>query len=86
MRPTNAHDVRKTLHDLILSEFLPGEDPEQLTDTTPLISGGVIDSIAVLKLVALLEEKYGIEFAPHEVDADYFDTIARISDLILSKS
>ena len=36
----------------ILKEFLPGESPEQLTDSTPLITGGILDSIATLKLVA----------------------------------
>ena len=34
-------------------EFLPGEDPEELTDTTPLITGGIFDSIATLKLVTV---------------------------------
>jgi len=79
-------EIRKTLKELILSEFLPGEDPSQLTDTTALISGGVIDSIAILKLVSILEEQYGIEFAAHEVDAEHFDTIGQIAELVLSKA
>jgi acyl carrier protein len=79
-------EIRKTLKELILTEFLPGEDPSQLTDATALITGGVIDSIAVLKLVSILEEQYGIEFAAHEVDAEHFDTIGQIAELVLSKA
>jgi hypothetical protein len=29
-----------TIKKYILDQFLPGEDPEQLLSTTPLISGG----------------------------------------------
>lgn len=86
MPPPTTHDVCKAVKDLILTEFLPGEDPEQLTQSTPLITGGVVDSIAVLKLVSILEEQYGIEFAAHEVDAEHFDTIGQIAELIVAKS
>jgi acyl carrier protein len=79
-------EIRKNLKELILTEFLPGEDPSQLTDTTALITGGVVDSIAVLKLVSILEEQYGIEFAAHEVDAEHFDTIGQIAELVLAKA
>ncbi len=52
--------IKGPIKDFILSEFLPGEDPDELTDGTPLISGGILDSIATLKLVMFLEEKFGI--------------------------
>ena len=29
-------DVKSTVHSFILNEFLPGEDPSELTDSTPL--------------------------------------------------
>jgi acyl carrier protein len=69
----------------ILDEFLPGEDPNELTDETPLISGGILDSIATLKLVAFLEEEYGIEIQAHEADTENLDTIASIARLVKSK-
>jgi hypothetical protein len=40
-----AEEIEKTLKEYILKEFLPGEDPVELTATTPLISGGILDSI-----------------------------------------
>jgi len=69
----------------ILKEFLPGEDPEELTDETPLITGGILDSIATLKLVAFVEESYGIALQAHEVDVDHLNTIADIAQLVKVK-
>jgi len=41
--------MMETVRKFILAEFLPGEDPSRLTPTTPLMSSGVLDSIATLK-------------------------------------
>jgi acyl carrier protein len=77
--------IKTTVKQFILQEFLPGEDPNELTDTTPLITGGVLDSIGTLKLVLYIEEQFGITLQPHETDPDYLDTIASITKLIVSK-
>jgi acyl carrier protein len=69
----------------ILDEFLPGEDPSQLTDATPLISGGILDSLATIKLVTFLEERFKITIQAHEADADHMDTLADIAKLVASK-
>ena len=53
-------DVSETLHAYILREFLPGEDAAELTTNTPLITGGILDSISTLRLVTFLEEHFGI--------------------------
>jgi len=78
-------DIKTVIKDVILKEFLPGEDPSELTDTTPLITGAILDSIATLKLVMFIEERYGISLQAHEVDAEHLDTISQIAQLIRSK-
>jgi acyl carrier protein len=80
-----TEEIKNTVKDYILKEFLPGEDPEELTDTTPLITGGIFDSIATLKLVAFIEERYEFTFQAHEVDVQYLNTIKDIANLIVSK-
>jgi acyl carrier protein len=80
-----AEDIQKTVKEYILREFLPGEDSEELTERTPLITGGILDSIATLKLVAFIEERYAITLAAHEADVEHLDTIASITNLIHSK-
>lgn len=78
-------DIKDTVKRYILKEFLPGEPPDDLLDSTPLITGGILDSIATLKVVAFIEEHYSIELQAHEVDVDHLNTIADIADLISSK-
>ena len=78
-------DSRTVIKNFIIKEFLPGEDPSELTDTTPLITGGVLDSIATLKLVMFIEERFGISLQAHEVDPEHLDTISQIAQLIRSK-
>lgn len=73
------------IKDFIMEQFLPGEDPSELTETTPLISGGVLDSIATLKLVMFIEETFEVSFEPHEVDRENFDNLASIVTLLETK-
>ena len=62
----------------ILNEYLPGEDPAALTDTTPLMTTGILDSIAVLKVVTFLEDEFGITVEPHEAVVDNLNTLSDI--------
>jgi acyl carrier protein len=78
-------DIAKVVHEFILSEFLPGEDPNELTAETPLITGGILDSISTLKLVVFLEDKFGIRIEAFEAGVDHLDSIALIAALIVEK-
>jgi acyl carrier protein len=84
--PENTRQrIMREVKEYLLAEFLPDRDPATLTDDTRLVSLGVLDSIAVLKLVAHLEEKYGTEIEAHEMSVDFLDTPARIAETIESK-
>ena len=78
-------DVAQTVKAYILESFLPGEDPQALGVTTPLITSGILDSLATLDLVAFLETRYGIEFEAAEVDAGRLGTLADIERLVEAK-
>jgi acyl carrier protein len=78
-------DAEYAVKQFILKEFLPGEDPSELTPSTPLITGGILDSLATMKLVMFLEERYGVRFEAHEVDAEHLDTVADIAKLVAAK-
>jgi acyl carrier protein len=80
-----SDDVGTTVKEFILREFLPGEDPSELTESTPLITGGVLDSIATLKLVLFLEEHFGVTLEAHEVSPEHVNTIADIARLVNAK-
>ncbi len=78
-------DIQKDVHTFILTEFLPGEDPSELTPSTPLITGGILDSITTLKLVVYLEERFGITVEAHEAGVEHLDSIQQIADLVAEK-
>jgi len=77
--------IKQSVKEFILTSFLPGEDPNELTDDLPLISGGILDSIATLKLIMHLEEKFGIALEAHEADKEHLDTLNQIAELVRSK-
>jgi acyl carrier protein len=69
----------------VLETFLPGENPDELTDETPLITGGILDSLATIRLVEYLQERFQIRIQAHETMVDYLNTIADIAKLVQSK-
>lgn len=81
-----AKEIDQRVKDFVLREFLAGEDPDELKPDTPLLSSGILDSIATLKLVAFLESEFDIAVAAHEADAEHLDTLSDIAALVRSKA
>ncbi len=47
-----------------------------------LISDGLIDSLAVLDIVAFLEERFQVRFEPEDLTGENFDTVAAMARLV----
>lgn len=77
--------IRDKVKSYILEQFLPGEDPDELADDTPLMTTGILDSLATLKLVTYLEEEFDIAVEAHEADAENLDSLERIVALVSGK-
>ena len=84
MKPT-IQEIKHNVQNFIVESFLKNSDTKDLSESTPLISGGIMDSISTMQLVNFLENKYNFEFQAHEVDRDNLDTIAIIANFVLSK-
>src|SRR5215470_9807542 len=41
----NPEDIKTTVKTFILNEYLPGEEPSALTEDTPLMTTGILNSI-----------------------------------------
>ncbi len=79
------HEIETVVRDYILREFLPGEDPDELTGETPLITGGILDSISTLKLVVFLEDHFGVSVEAFEAGVEHLDSVGQIARLIEEK-
>jgi acyl carrier protein len=78
-------NVKDTIRDYILREYLPGESAANLTDDTPLRTSGILDSMATLNLVTFIETTFGIMIDAHETGIDTFDRISDIEKLVARK-
>ncbi|MDD5759073.1 MAG: hypothetical protein PHI06_08315 [Desulfobulbaceae bacterium] len=54
----------------------------EFDDNTLLVSSGILDSQAVLRMVVFLEETFGIDLAERGFDQDDFDSLTNIMRLI----
>ncbi len=82
--PEQLDQVKSYLRNTIISRYLPGEDPENLTDDLELQESGVLTSVNTLELVDHLEEKYGLSFSAHEV-ATRLNSIQSIATLVVGE-
>ena len=78
-------EIETEVRQFLAATFLAGDPPESIDDALPLITGGIVDSLGMLKLVDFLESRYRIEFMPREIDVHALDTVARIAALIRRK-
>jgi acyl carrier protein len=82
---THDSTIESAIKEYILAEFLPGETPDALTDTTPLITTSILDSIGTLKAVGFLEQRFGITIAAHETNVDNLNTVADMARFVREK-
>jgi acyl carrier protein len=75
-------DLKKTILDYVVKEYLEEGDERPVTDTTPLITGGIVDSFSMVSLKRFLERKYSIAIPDAEATPQAFDTVASIADLV----
>jgi acyl carrier protein len=78
-------EIKTEIRRHIAENYLPGPPEATIGDEMPLITGGLIDSIGMIGLIAFLESHFEIEFMPREIDVHSLDTVARIEELIRKK-
>lgn len=63
----------------ILSQVKPGVDFEKETE---LVDSGILDSMAIIQLVARLSDEYDIEITPIDLVPENFNSAQAIYELI----
>jgi acyl carrier protein len=75
-------NIKEAVLEYIRKEYLEDDDDRELTETTPLISGGIVDSFSMVSLKRFLEKKYGIQIPDAEASPEAFDTAQSIEALV----
>ena len=75
-------EIRQTIREYVVKEYLEEGDDREVGDDTPLISGGIVDSFSMVSLKRCLEKKYAIQIPDAMATPDAFDTVSRIADLV----
>jgi len=78
-------DIKTTVERFIIDELIVGDSQTKLDPDQSLVSSGVIDSLALLRLIAFLEEKFGVVVNDEEVVPENFETLNVIKGLVESK-
>jgi acyl carrier protein len=75
-------DLKQTVLDYVRREYLEDDDDRELSETSPLISGGIVDSFSMVSLKRFLEKKYAIRIPDADATPEAFDTVNSIAALV----
>jgi acyl carrier protein len=77
-------DIETILTDYIITQIVK-RPKYPLGYDTALISSGLIDSFHLVDLSIYIEEKFGVRIDDSELNAEAFDTVHELSELIRQK-
>jgi len=61
-------------------------DTSSLDDDSPLISSGIVDSLALVDLLLFLQVETGARVEPGEIALEHFDTVGRMLAFLTRKT
>ncbi len=77
----NTTEFANQLKAFIVQELLDGKEAG-IDGSTPLLKWGVIDSLSLVKVLSFIDERFGIDVPPAEVDAANFENLTAIARLL----
>ena len=77
-------DIVVTLAQQIAARILK-QPKRNLKPDEPLISSGVIDSFSLVDVALLVENTYGVRIDDSELNAETFDTLNQLAELIRAR-
>ncbi|MFZ0275937.1 MAG: acyl carrier protein [Candidatus Sulfotelmatobacter sp.] len=78
-------EIKSAVRQFIAENVLLAVHQTTIEDATPLVTGGLIDSIGMIGLVTFLEARFKVEFVPREINVHSLDTLEQIEELIQKK-
>ena len=75
-------DTETAVESFIVNEIMLGDNSTQIDPNESLINSGVLDSLALLRLIAFIEEQFNVTIEDSEVIPENLETINDIIDFI----
>jgi len=75
-------DNTPKIKQFIVDEFMPDVPAEELEADFDLLTGGVVDSLGLLKVVAWLETEFDVAVDDSELGPESFRTVAAINEYV----
>ncbi len=75
-------DVKELIINYVKREYLDEDSPQQITETTKLISSGIVDSFSMVSLKMFLEKKFQIKIPDEKATPEAFDSVNNILSLL----
>ena len=75
-------ELTQVVRDYVVREYLEEGDDREITATTRLITGGIVDSFSMVSLKRFLERKYAIRIPDEAATPAAFDTVESIVALV----
>ena len=75
-------ELKRTIRDYVIREYLEDGDDRTIEEQTRLISGGIVDSFSMVSLKRFLEKTYEIRIPDAEATPAAFDTVDAIAALV----
>ena len=79
------NEIKEAVKSYICENHLANEDSQEVSETTPLITSAILNSLSTLELVSFLEDTYGIDIEAHEVGIHNLNTLEAIAKFVESK-
>ena len=77
-----ADDLKNLIIDYVKREYLEEDSEEEVTENTPLISSGIVDSFSMVSLKTFLEKKFNIKIPDDKATPEAFDTVNNMINLL----
>ncbi len=77
-----TEDVKKLIIEYIKREYLDEDSKEEITESTKLISSGIVDSFSMVSLKTFLEKKFNIKIPDEKATPEAFDSVTNIMNLL----
>jgi len=76
--------IKADIRQYIVENWLSG-DARGFADDTDLQQNGILDSFTTLALVGFLEDRYGIQLEPGDINTDTFRSVETLERMVQTK-